>query len=253
MVSVSQFIKNTKQPRGGYLPISRFDQKKISEAQEELSIKDENIHPSIVGMAVDYLTRYNQGSDSVESFNISIAGALKTNDADFALYLLNKIVNGDKEESIESACKIVAFDMQHRVGYMTKSAMDINPDQKTIENIDKMLSLSDDYLDSLGGATLSGFSFYEAYDGCEISVGDADFLTETSLVDFKVSTTKPSTSDTFQILIYYILGLRSFLREDFEKIEYLRFFNPRLNSEWSINVDNIDKDIIKIVENLIYK
>lgn len=253
MVSVTGFIKNIKQPRGGYLPISQFSQKKLSNIEEEISIKDENIHPSIVGMAVDYLTRYRQGADSIDAFNISILGALQTKESGFALNLLNEIVNGNDEQSIEAACKIVGFDMQYRVGYMTKSVKDINADEKTIENISKMLVNSEEYLDSLGGAYLSGFSFYGAYEKCEISIGDADFLTEKSLVDFKVSVKKPSSSDTLQIIIYYILGLRSYLKEEFEKIEYLRFFNPRLNTEWSINIEEIDKNVIRLIEKIIYK
>lgn len=253
MVSVTDFIKKTKQPRGGYLPLSKFSQKKLSKLEEEISINDENIHPSIVGMVVDYLTRYKQGADSVEAFNISISGALRTRESGIALHLLYQIVNGDDEQSVEAACKIVGFDMQYRVGYMTRSVNDINADEKTIKNIIKMLSNSEEYFDYLGGACISGFSFYEAYDGCEISKGDADFLTETSLVDFKVSVKKPSSSDTLQIIIYYILGLRSYLKEEFEKIDSLKFFNPRLNTEWSINVKDIDKKVIKTVENLIYK
>ena len=57
MYSVSYVSINYKQPRGGFLSIREFNEEKF---QDGLELHEkENIHSSIVGLAVDYLLRFN--------------------------------------------------------------------------------------------------------------------------------------------------------------------------------------------------
>lgn len=252
MSPVTKVVNSTKQPRFGYLPINIFDLDSMESNNELNNFETENIHPSLVGMAVDYLTRFRQGFDSIKAFNISIRGAQLADQADTALYLLDDIVNGTDDEEIISACKIVGFDVKYRAGILPKPVESINPNEETIKNVRYMVERSCNYIDKLGGADFCGFSFSGAYENSIISIGDADFLTENSLIDLKVSKTKPSSKDTLQILIYYILGLRSVYKDEFKKISFLRFFNPRLNSEWKILIKDIPEDTIKIVTDIIY-
>ena len=56
MSSVTQRIKDIKQPRGGYIKPSQFNLQKMDDGQT--LNEHENIHASVIGMAIDYLTRF---------------------------------------------------------------------------------------------------------------------------------------------------------------------------------------------------
>ena len=59
MSSVTQRISEIKQPMGGYLPLSKMN---ITEIQDNRKLADnENLHPSIIGMVVDYYQGSCQG------------------------------------------------------------------------------------------------------------------------------------------------------------------------------------------------
>lgn len=58
-VSVTQRVKETKQPRGGYVKRTDMTNTPLGGGEEELG--PENIHSSLVGLAVDYLTRIMTG------------------------------------------------------------------------------------------------------------------------------------------------------------------------------------------------
>ena len=73
MSSVTQRITKIKQPRGGYIKPSQFKLQKIDDGK--ILNEHENIHASVIGMAVDYLTRFIMGTDVVEAFKISCMGA----------------------------------------------------------------------------------------------------------------------------------------------------------------------------------
>ena len=58
MASVTARIKEVKQPRGGYIKPSQFEQIVYDDG---IKFEKENLHASIIGMVVDYLTRYMTG------------------------------------------------------------------------------------------------------------------------------------------------------------------------------------------------
>lgn len=72
-VSVTQRIKEIRQPRGGY--IKRTDMTDTSLGEGENSLNPENIHSSLVGLAVDYLTRIATGTCPEEVFTVAQGGA----------------------------------------------------------------------------------------------------------------------------------------------------------------------------------
>ncbi|MBR4314768.1 MAG: hypothetical protein IKP66_07660 [Lachnospiraceae bacterium] len=55
MASVTQRINQITQPKGGYLKPSEFEKIEFNDGK---ILGEENIHASIIGMTVDYLTRY---------------------------------------------------------------------------------------------------------------------------------------------------------------------------------------------------
>ena len=67
MLSVTQRVKNIKQPRGGYVNPSIFT---IDTYDDGIILnEEENVHASIVGMAVDYLTRVMLGVNPTDAFD----------------------------------------------------------------------------------------------------------------------------------------------------------------------------------------
>ena len=63
----------------------------------------------------------------------------------------------------------------------------------------------------------------------------------------KVLKYNPNKDHTLQLLIYYLMGLRS-NHEEFKEMEYLGIFNPRKNIAYEYKISDIDSEIIKIVE-----
>ena len=105
------------------------------------------------------------------------------------------------------------------------------------------------FYEEYGPIIKDGFTFEGGYTS-KIDSGDGDFLTEDTLWDFKVSKNKPNSSHTLQLLIYYIMGIHS-IHNEFSSIKKLGIYNPRLNTIYLIQIENIDKNIIDEVSNKI--
>ena len=62
MSSVTKRISMVKQPYGGYLNKNQFDVSVIDDGK--ILNEKENISPSLIGLAVDYLTRFMMGASA---------------------------------------------------------------------------------------------------------------------------------------------------------------------------------------------
>lgn len=272
MASVTIRISEIKQPRGGYIKPSEFETIIIDDG---ITLNEkENIHGSIIGITVDYLTRFCMGTEIQEAFKISLLGATIAHDLGLkeTLDIAGKLLKGIKgidDDSITNACKLVTFDIWKRNplgATMAKNYKEINPDKPTIQNIQTLVKRSMAFFEKYGPVTDDGFTFgpvkedtsaYEkmlktgngSYGGYTaiVSSGDGDFLTEDTLWDFKVSKTKPTNKHTLQLLMYWIMGQHSG-QEKYKKITKLGIFNPRLNTVYLLHIKNIPEDIIKTVE-----
>lgn len=244
MFSVTQRIKQIKQPRGGYLPTKFFARTQLDD--DKILNEKENVHGINTGIAVDYLTRFTLGESPKKAFAISLLGAKRIKKEATARNLLSKI-NGLDDKSIINACKLSGFDVCFRStprGY--KPIEYINPDVDTIENIRIMIERSLSFFQEYGPITKSGFTFDGGYTRTVIA-GDGDFCTKDTIWDFKVSKRHINPAHSLQILMYYIMGLHSKHRF-LNKIENLGFFNPRLNIVYLCPVSSISKEIISKVE-----
>lgn len=237
MYSVTGRIGAIKQPKGGYLPASSFIAKQYDDGKNLNA--DENVHGSLVGLAVDYLTRYGLTKDLVDSFRISLMGANILGKSEYAVNLLKNVAAGD----IASAVKLTAFDAVFRAGVMNISVP--SPDAATVENIDIMVRRGINFLESKGSVVKAGFTFEGGYTDM-ISSGDGDYLTEDSLIDFKVLRGRITSQHTLQLLMYYLMGLHSIHRE-FKTVKYLSIFNPRKNIEYSFPTEKISDAVINEV------
>ncbi len=269
MASVTKRISEVKQPRGGYLKPSLFEEIKIS---DDLELSGENISPIIIGLAVDYLTRFmllkadENNTDmiqiKVDSFNISLKGYLtrehllgeeavkQDEDNQVEIDQLLDTINGLDDESIIAACKAVTYDVWYRnpmQALNSKNAMETNPDKDTVNNIRIMVTRSLNFWKLYGPVLVNGFTYNDAAYTDIITKADGDYLTNDTLWDFKVSKSKPTNKHTLQLLIYWIMGKHS-KQVEFSNVNKLGIFNPRLNTVYLYDMDRLDKDVIKEVE-----
>ncbi len=246
--SVTRRIKDIQQPRLGYIPVADlntveyFDWHRIK--------KIDSYYKPIQGMAVDYLTRFMNGTSKHIAFQISLMGAEKVDELDKAKRLLDTI-KGLDEKSILAACQLVGYDVAFRRGpqYFTPVER-IIPDKKVIQNIVVLVNRSLAFLKKNGPVVLDGFTFEGGYNNV-IDSGDGDYLTADTLWDFKVSESKPEINHTLQVLVYYILGIHS-IHKEFQTIKKLGIYNPELNASYTISLSeipdevfyNVSKDVI---------
>lgn len=253
MSSVTGRIKEIKQPRGGYLNPKIF-QKIQLEDEKKLNI-EENVHSSIIGMAVDYMTRYLMGTPLKDAFSVSLSGAYRAElltkgiQCKEAKKLLEEI-KGIDNNSIICTCKLVSFDVWARnpIGALVSPTYnEINPDIKTIENIKIMIERSLNFWDKYGPIVEDGFHFSPNGYTEVVDTGDGDYLSKDTIWDFKVSKNDITNKHTLQLLMYYIMGKHSG-NKIFKDINKLGFFNPRLNKVYILDVTDISNDVILSVE-----
>lgn len=244
MYSVSQRAKMIKQPENGYL--DPLNMECISCGGQIYD--QENIPGYIVGLVVDYLSRYFLNKDIYKSFEISILGAKIAKEEANANELLKNVNFKLDDESIISACKLVSYDSFFRSDEGKKELF--IPDKQTIENIRIMIRRSVDFFKKYGPIVEDGVTFYDGYTNI-VSSGDGDFLTKDTIWDFKVLRGEPNSIHTLQLLIYYYMGKNS-NNEIFKDITKVGIFNPRLNKIYTYDVRKIDSKIAeKIQHNVI--
>lgn len=247
-MTVTQISQVLTQPRGGYLPLEAFEQQDYQDCNTLR--EQESVHPALMGLAVDDMTRflYQNG----DAFSISLQGAavrdaLKldnfSNIRQAKSYL--KSVTGIDDKSLDAALRLVGYDCNARgnlQAYRPVEQMLITVD--TLYNLRTMILRSLDILDSFGGVWNSFLKFPGKYD--EIICGDGDYLTENTLWDMKVSHTPPDKCDILQLLLYYILSQQSILPE-YQMVTHIGFLNPRLNRTYRLAVNQIPQDVLKKV------
>ena len=242
-VSVTQRIKIVSQPRGGYINPKEFE---VTQLEMKDTLGEENISPGLVGLAVDYLTRFSSGASKEEAFKISLSGAELIGEERKASLLLS-YVNGLDEKSIISAIKLTGYDVVYRAGPMGyKPIEEIKPDLSTVNNVRIMVERSLNFFKIFGPVTKDGFTFEGGYTET-ISSGDGDFLTSDTLWDFKVSKKSITSAHTLQLLIYYLMGMHS-IHPEFKNIKYLGVYNPRLNVVFKYSLNNLidtTKDMVE--------
>lgn len=248
MSSVTQRVQAITQPRGGYVPPRAMDMQQLDDGNPTpLDHKLENLHPSLVGTVVDYLTRMATGASSWDAFRVSLAGAyiLGGTDLENATSWVEQVGAGGllDTDSIALACQLSAYDTVARAGV---SAYDphrqLIPDALTCEHIEIMVRRAITVFDQYGGVTLDGFTFPGGYTDL-VDRGDGDFLTDDTLWDMKVSVSGPKPKDTLQLLMYYLMGKRTG-EVEFDGLTHIGVLNPRVNTTHRIKVSDIPQDVI---------
>lgn len=243
MTTVTRFIKNIQQPRGGYLSPKSFE--KIIINDNKILFENENISPIITGTVIDSFSRFIIGERAEIAFRCSIIGAGCIGELKKANQLIKKIT-GFNQQSILAACKLVGYDTVHRAG--PSSFVGINhiiPDKDTLSNITIMLERCRSFFEKYGSVTETGTTFLGGYTDI-IKSGDADFLTYDTLWDMKVIKSEPTSQHTLQLIIYYLLMFRSD-HYALDSIKNIGIFNPRKNAIYLYSIDNMNESMLKEV------
>ncbi|EES35708.1 hypothetical protein [Staphylococcus epidermidis] len=241
MATVTQRVKQVKQPRGGYFNRKAFVMTQL-EPSEFIDTTNENVPPQTVGLVVDYLTRMIVNQDAEKAFAISLMGAELYGDLQHAQSLLAEI-KGNDDVSIIKACQLVNYDMVYRIGGTPKPP--VIPDKDTVKHIQLLVDRSLAFFNETSEITADGFTFEGGYTNM-INAGDGDFLTTDTLWDFKVSKQLPQKNQTLQLAIYYLMGKAS-QQSIFKNIRYIGIFNPRLNRIYTYDMTQADSDILEII------
>ena len=246
MCSVTRRIDKIKQPRGGYIRPKEFEITVLDGGGIDELNPVENVSPSLVGMAVDYLTRFMSGTSAIGAFKISEMGSRVVQRKELFDQLLSN-VKGLDDDSISAAVKLSGFDSAYRAGVMAyRPVQNINPNSDTVENIRTMVERALRFLDQYGPKVMDGLTFEGGYTGY-VSSGDGDFLTKDTLWDFKVSKKKLQSKYTLQLLMYWRMGLHS-IHPEYKNVKYLGVYNPRMNVVYRLDVSKIPEDVISTVE-----
>ena len=156
------------------------------------------------------------------------------------LELLESVKAGD----ISAAVQLTAYDDVYRAGIIDLPKL--SPNAATIENIEIMVNRGVSFLKHSSIEIKTGLTFESGYTDIVVN-GDCDYLTDNSLIDFKVLHGNVTKNHTLQILMYYLMGLHSIHSSEFQKVKWLALFNPRKNVVYYINVKRISEAIIKEV------
>ena len=253
MSSVTKRISEIKQPKGGYIKPSQLEVKILDDGA--ILFDEENLHPSIIGMAVDYLTRLSMGTSVDDAFSISLQGAMVASSFGMpdAMQMADEFlsdIKGIDDKSVVSACKLTTFDVWFRnmpAALTARTATDTNPDSYTIQNIQTMVKRSIAFWDEYGPITKDGFTFEPYGYTRTVDSGDGDFLTQDTLWDFKVSKSKPTNKHTLQLLMYWIMGQHSG-KSEFKNITNIGIFNPRLNTAYTFPISKVELATIETIE-----
>lgn len=241
--SVTQRVETIRQPRGGLIPADSMECISFHDGNELLN---ENISPSIIGLAVDYLTRFMLGQDIYDAFRVSLDGGLRSpNPLEVSDYVGE--ISGLDDYSIISACRAVSFDSYYRAGEAPSiKPSELSPSASTCENIRIMVNRSISFLNKYGPVTVFGPRFDGGYSST-IPAGDGDFVTDDTIWDFKTSKNEPSSQHTLQVAVYYCMSKHSD-DERLKKITKIGIFNPRLNKAYIKDMSTVDQSLIDVIE-----
>ncbi|MBF1054240.1 MAG: hypothetical protein HXL14_05105, partial [Parvimonas sp.] len=201
MMTVSQRAKFVKQPRGGYIKRTEFNEIPLGLGEEELD-ENSNIHPILIGLSVDYLMRFMLTKKLKDAFFVSWVGANEIKKEKLAESLMKEITGLDNK-SITNAIKLTGFDVVVRYGKQGYVPINrIKPNEASIKNVRIMVNRTINFSNIYGPITSYGFDFTNAYTRTVIA-GDGDFLTEDTLWDLKVLKNYFNKNHSLQILMYW--------------------------------------------------
>ena len=247
MPSVTGLLNSVKQPRGGFLPLESF----VSETYpDDLKVVGEyNISPALVGLAVDYGTRIALGDAPEDAFGVALVGAALIGETQTAEGLVAQVdaaaLRGScpDEETIVALCRLSGFDSVTRAGAHTyRPVSEIVPNAQTVADVANLIIRTKAFFDEVGPVDSTGFTFEGGLTD-EAEESDGDYIAGDTLWDLKVRKGEPDKNQTLQILLYYLMGLRSG-QDQFKPVTKIGIYNPWLQRSWVCSVKDLDEDMV---------
>lgn len=218
----------------------------------EFSLEDENINAASTGTLIDFLTRAIVLNDS-DALDISAYGVEQLGSEQQKKEYLNyaamfKTLSEDQkidnlaDDIFNLGLDICAWEQALRSGLYIKPT--IYPNKVTISHYKTMLKRAKRYLQNVGNIIRTGYS--AATENGLIS-GDGDYLSDDTLIDFKVS--KRATMSPYwvcQLFLYRVLLKDKIVSP--AQIKKLMIYNPRRDEGFLLDLTTIDPDILKFVK-----
>lgn len=241
--SVTQRIAAITQPRGGYINPKVLESVQFEDGRK---LSNESVTPTTMGLIVDYMSRFDQGASAEDAFHIGLRGAERVGRLDEVKGYVSKICGLD-DESIQNACKITYYDQFVR----TSNKLYGNPlyatvDHQTCENVRIMVARIKNFFRQMGPVVADSPVFPGGYSSV-VTSGDGDYVTKDTIWDLKVSKNLPTKENTLQLAMYYLMAKRSFLPE-YQGLNKIGIFNPRLNKMFTLEASRIPEDVILAIE-----
>ncbi|MCV3734506.1 hypothetical protein OF375_02865 [Ureaplasma miroungigenitalium] len=238
--------------------LSRFFLEKDTEITKELLLSNSQENPlrisylgswSPYAKALDYRELYDYVIDELWDIedidnNIGLIYFLSQYDSLYRSNQLSKINPSLYDLNISE--RFTQIDKCAKQEYIQLIKDNLTPSQKSIikamaKNVETLCEYLKDNSDNQ--YVEIGFTIPDAYTS-KITNGDGDLIIGNYLCDIKVSKYSFTSKYTLQLLIYYLMGLKSSKKAVFEKIKYLALYNPRMNLCKIIDVSTIDKNVI---------
>lgn len=258
MVNVTERIRQVQQPRGGFLNPRTMEIRELGGAALDHTV--ESVHTSVVGSAVELLTRIATGTPVKEA--LSWEGIVATRAGTQAYSEARQLIDemdytvalyaeedGDEllsDDLLVAACRLVSLlSAAHGHWQYDPRTPTADVDELTIEHIRTMVTRSVAFFRHYGPVLAHGLVVTGAAEGT-VDWGEVDFLTADTLWDFKVIVKPPSSVHTLQLLMLWIMGTRQ-PRPEFKAVVHVGLFNPRQNVVYRISVDAIAPDTIAAI------
>lgn len=275
-MNVTDFVSKLKIGQNFYHFKRLIKEENIIENGVQLINLQESISPTIMGLTVDYLTRLSLGQKKEEvlfasqygrelleriivwkSWNFStpspISNQISAEKLTFFKQLINyydeNFIQVDNSLSLKNAllvAKLSHYDAIYRAFYTNIHPQQINLDALTHDVIVQLVQRNLVILKKENNVICTlHFTPDHTHHPFKkiIKAGDGDFYDDDFVWDLKVSSKKPSNKHFIQLMVYFLLGLNSSLREKFKKISNIGIINPRLNKVYKVAIKDIPVEL----------
>lgn len=282
MFSVTDRIRQVEQPRGGYLPISKFKEKTLGGEVIQCTIQ-----PIMVGKIIDsmlhivlqkpledifrnslngYATRvdwfahqfsssgYTKKEDEVDSII-----AEDTKQGINVMAIIKQVEEYYKHNKFYDVLNCVYMLHQYDIwvesfGYVShisslKSSKPKRLIQDDAEKLFEMYKRTIDYIISVtNGYLVTDYKFYPNGYTDLVKYGVGDFICNYTMFDLKCTKNKPNNYNTLQLLMYYCMGLNSD-NKLYKYIKKIGMYSPICNKVWTLPVSEISEELIQTINN----
>ena len=189
------------------------------------------------------------GDAPEDAFGVALVGAALIGETQTAEGLVAQVdaaaLRGSRpdEETIVALCRLSGFDSVTRAGAHTyRPVSEIVPNAQTVADVANLIIRTKAFFDEVGPVDSTGFTFEGGLTD-EAEESDGDYIAGDTLWDLKVRKGEPDKNQTLQILLYYLMGLRSG-QDQFRPVTKIGIYNPWLQRSWVCSVKDLDEDMV---------